>query len=42
MNIEKLKNISIIALCLSIASIVAIGGGFAVIMMITQGGRGID
>lgn len=39
MNLEKLKDISIIAMCISIASIVALGGGFIVVNMIISSGR---
>lgn len=36
MNIKEFRDVSIIALCLTIASVVAIGGGFALFMMISN------
>ncbi len=39
MKLEKLKDVSIIAMCISIASIVAIGGGFMLVNIILSSGR---
>ena len=39
MELTKVKDLSIIAMCVSIAAVVAIGGGFMLVNIILNSGR---